>query len=559
MNSQEILQQKKMELKRIIESEVFITSKKEKSFSEAGVEYKWIFDFKRVLLKVEVLNLLSEIFWMIFKERGKFQIGCLEITGVVLVTSFIFKKFQDDGSKTNGFFIRKSRKREGFTRMFEGCELNEDPVVLVDDSMNSGKSFIRQIEALESQKKKVIAVFTMTRFRDLEYYQYLSSKNIEIISIFELDDFKDSLGVENVRDEKQNTPIPFKVDWLFRPEDPAYFLVVPKSAPVLDDTSVYFGSDGGYFWSLDKETGDVRWKFKVYSGSMGPRKKGKHILSSPKVHGGTVYFGAYDGNVYALETSSGKKKWVNMDADWIGSSPALAPDISLLFVGLEFGLLKKKGGIGAIDMKTGLMKWSFIMEKYTHASPAYSQKNRIVISGSEEGIVYGFNAINGKVLWKFLTGGAIKASFVLSEDEGYIAFGSFDTFIYVLDIKSGEVMQKWETGNNVYSDAIFKGDYLYMGCTDKMVYCFNYKNGDRVWEYKTNGRIFASPIIVKDRLYIGSNDGILYELTLLDGKVSGMFQSVERIVNRVAFDQKTQCFYVPTVANELYKLKYLEN
>ena len=77
-----------------------------------------------------------------------------------------------------------------------------------------------------------------------------------------------------------------------------------------------------------------------------------------------------------------------------------------------------------------------------------------------------------------------------------------------------------------------------------------------MWSYRTGGRIFATPIIAQGNLYIGSNDGIFYEFNLINGAVTGMFQSIERIVNQAVFDQETNYFYLPTVANELYKLRY---
>ena len=106
----------------------------------------------------------------------------------------------------------------------------------------------------------------------------------------------------------------------------------------------YFGSDSGYFWALRQSDGSVAWKFKV-----GYPVNGKSIFSTPAIDDEKVYFGSYDGNVYALDKSSGRLSWKFGDADFVGSSPALAPDLGLLFIGLEFGLFRKQGGIAAIS------------------------------------------------------------------------------------------------------------------------------------------------------------------------------------------------------------------
>src|SRR5690606_33040225 len=93
---------------------------------------------------------------------------------------------------------------------------------------------------------------------------------------------------------------PFEVMWKFRGEHPNYYHIVPKSAPVLDEARVYFGTDDGTFYALEQRDGSVAWTHKVTYGAHG-----KFIFSSPAVHDGVVFFGAYDGNVYALHTGDG--------------------------------------------------------------------------------------------------------------------------------------------------------------------------------------------------------------------------------------------------------------
>jgi len=73
-------------------------------------------------------------------------------------------------------------------------------------------------------------------------------------------------------------------------------LVVPKSAPVLDENYVFYGTDLGEFIALHQEDGSLAWNFRI-----GSHPKGKGIFSSPALYNELIYFGAHDGNVYALE------------------------------------------------------------------------------------------------------------------------------------------------------------------------------------------------------------------------------------------------------------------
>lgn len=537
-----------LKLKEVIAKEVFITSDAEEIVSPSGDKSNWLFDFRRVLLKSDVLDDLGEIFWDKFRNTLPFQVGGIEVAAIPIITALVLK-LKEKGKSTNGFFIRKSRKKDGLMRMIEG-RVADEKIILVDDIMNTGKSLIRQVEVMESLGKKVDTVFIILRFRDLDYYKYFHEKGIKVESLFTLDDFPDSLKVKNLAERKSApVPTPFRAEWCFKSENPNYYYVVPKSAPVLDDTKVYFGSDSGNFWAINQADGSVAWKYRV-----GFHAKGKYIFSSPAVYKNIVYFGAYDGNFYALDKETGKRKWMFMDADWIGSSPCVAQDIGLVFIGLEFGLFRKQGGIAALDAKTGKKKWEYFMPGLVHSSPAYSKENNIVVCGSNNFSVYGFNAKNGKLTWEYKTEGEIKESFAFDETRGVVCFGSFDKNLYVLRIKTGELILKVETGEAIYSTPLIHNGRAYAASLDKTLYCVQLDTGKVLWKFATNGRIFASPKIVEGKVYIGSNDGRLYELDPETGKNTAFFQATERITNAVTYNPKTKKIFLPTFANEIYSL-----
>ncbi len=535
-------------LQKLIQEEVFVTSETQRIVSESGEESKWLFDFRKILLRADVLNTLSRIFWDIFEHKTPFQIGCLEVAGIPLMTALSLKS-AEYGYPTNAFFIRKSRKKHGLLNMIEGT-LTDEKVILVDDILNSGKSFMRQVEVLEALGKKVDSVFVILRFRDLSYYTYFHEKGIKIISLFTLDDFSDILPVRNLI-QKEADPIitPFSIAWYFKSENPNYFYVVPKSAPAIDETKIYFGSDSGNFWALNQSDGSIAWKYKV-----GFHAKGKYIFSSPVIYKGLVYFGAYDGNLYALNSETGKLVWTYMEADWIGSSPCISKRNGYIYVGLEFGLWKKRGGVVALDAHTGKKVWEYTMSEHVHASPAYAEKSDILVCGSNNHVVYAFQGSTGKLLWEYTTEGEVKESCAIDEERGVVAFGSFDGCVYVLDLKSGKLRLKVKTDAAIYSTPYMHGGVLYATSLDKKIYAIETTSGKVLWTFATAGRIFASPFVAKDTLYCGSNDGRLYLLDIKSGKNVGLFQATERITNQVVYNTETNTLFVPTFANEIYAL-----
>ncbi|OGM93835.1 hypothetical protein A2935_04125 [Candidatus Wolfebacteria bacterium RIFCSPLOWO2_01_FULL_47_17b] len=543
------MESQRLKLRGVIEQEVFVTKDMERSVNPNGTEALWLFDFRRVLLRAEVLDWVGELFWEKCKNEYPFQVGGIEVAAIPLITELTLK-MREKRAPANGFFIRKSRKKSGLLRMIEG-ELTDEKVILVDDTINTGKSFIRQVEVIESLGKKVSMVFVILRYRDESYYDYFHKKGIKIFSLFTLDDFKDSLNVKNVVDrERKSVPMLFHPQWYWKAEKPDYFHVIPKSTPLLDDTKIYFGTDNGSFWALNQSDGSTVWEYKTLLVS---RKR--KVFSSAALYKDFIYFGAHDGNFYALDKNTGKRKWVFMEADWIRSSPCVALDLGLVFVGLEFGLWKKHGGIAAIDAETGKKKWEYVLPEYVHSSPTYSKKFGLVICGCNDFSVYAFDAATGKLLWTRKTDGEIKESFAFDEERGLVCFGSLDSYLYVLKTKTGELVRKIRMDGWMYSTPLISSRFVYAASLDKHVYCIDLETGAVVWKFETQGRIFASPEIIGDKIYIGSNDGRLYELDAVTGKNTAIFQATERITNKIVYNAEMETIFLPTFANEIYCLK----
>ncbi len=501
----------------------------------------WLFDFRRLLLDPEWLDTYAEIFWDRFAMHAPFQVGGMETAAIPLVTAIVMKGKQR-GTPVSGFYIRKSRDRDGLMRQIEGT-LTDQPIILVDDLINTGSSFQKQVTILEANGHGVAHIFAILAFRDVAAYEILTKRGICVHNLFSLDEFDTKLP-----DIVQTPQELFETIWKFSPGDPGFEHVNQKSAPVLDTKHIYFGSDKGTFYALDQNTGAVVWQFET-----GAHPSHKGIFSSPIIHDDVVYFGAYDGNVYALDAKTGKKRWTNSDADWIGSSPALAPEKKLLYIGLEFGLFRKRGGIAAIDMKTGVTTWKDRTSHFTHGSPLYIPEEGIVIIGSNDCTLYAYDAESGTRRWLYQTSGDLKTKAAYDAKRRQVVVASYGGPLYAFGARDGAVRWAYSTGG-LYSNPLIQGDVVYIASLDKSLYCLNLETGKKKWAFSTGGRIFASPILVENSLFIGSNDGKLYELDPESGRLRGSHQFSERIVNAIAYNPATKHFFVPTVANELYCL-----
>lgn len=543
------IESKKRRLLEIIKKDAVVWGNQQKIISPDGKkmgEKSWLLDFRNIFFNPEALEIIADLFWNQFKDYYPFQAAGQELAAVPLVSAIILHS-QKIGKPVNGFIIRKSRKPTGLQKIIEG-KINDEKIILVDDLINGGKTISRQIKVLERIKKKVDCVFTLINYRGEKNVKLLQEKNIKLLSLFYLKDL--DLTFSKDKNEDKHTS-EFLQLWHFQSPDPSFFNRVHKSTPCMDEDKLYFGTDNGCFWALNQEDGSVAWKF---NETGYPTTTGKIIFSSPAIYKNTVYFGAYDGNLYAISKETGKLRWKYMDADFIGSSPAIATDLGLLFIGLEFGLFRKKGGLVALNLETGKKVWDVTMTDFVHCSPAYCPKKKVVAVGGNDGFVYLFNAKNGNLKWKFKAG-EVKASLIFDVKRNLLIFGSFDKNLYALDIDSGEIKGKFATKDIIYSTPEIYKDNVYFGSMDKNLYSLNLDTGKLNWHLDFGGRIFARPKIIEGKIYIGSTNGIMREIDAQTGNILSSFIATERITNEMLYNLKTQRFFLPTYANEIYCLK----
>lgn len=532
-------------LKKLIAEKGLVFADQKKIVSPTGQNSTWLFDLRAVFLDPAGLALAADAFWQTFQKDYPFQVGGQELAAIPLVAAIVLHG-QRIKKPVNGFIIRKSRKPTGLQNIIEG-KLNSEKIILVDDLINSGSTALKQALAVKNETgRKIDKFFAFVNFRDEKNLKLLKQKNIELVSLFNLKDFNLTLEENKEINDQEK----FRVLWHFQSPNPSFFYRVPKSAPCLDEDKVYFGTDNGYFFSLNQRDGSEAWKFKV-----GYPAQGKSIFSSPAIHKDLVYFGSYDGNFYALDKNSGQLRWKNLDADYVGSSPALAPNLDLLFIGFEFGLFRKKGGLAALDLNTGKRIWLFETNNFVHCSPAYCPAKKLVAVGDNDGWVYLFDAQTGAPKWQFQSNGAVKSSLVFDPKRNLLLFGSFDKNLYALDLNTGQVKGKYETNEAIFSTPVINGDDVYVSSLDKRLYSLNLNTGQLNWSFAASGRLFAIPEIIGDKIFVGSTDGRLYELDAQTGKMVSFFQTTERITNKITYNPKTKRIFLPTYANEVYCLE----
>lgn len=539
-------------LRHSIESAVYRDREQERIVPE---DSKWLMDFRRVALRGDFLEAYTEEFYRRFEKNWPFQVGGAEVAAIPLVTAIVMK-MREKGKPINGFFVRKSRKKSGLLKMVEGT-ITDTPIIFVDDLINFGRTFERLVLVAAEANQKVLAVFAILRFRPIEFYTAFRERSIRVESIFTLDDFREKLGTRMLSADTWLVAERFRTKWRFASGEALLEWVVPKSGLVFDNERLYFGSDRGTLFALDKRIGEIAWRFDLWPKPKFKRARaGRQIFSTPVIYGGRVYFGAFDGNVYCLDAASGKRRWVSFDADWVEGSPLVLPERGMLIVPAIFGLWHRLGAVMALDLSTGKKRWQLSFSGRPGGSPVYALRHGLVIIASQDGTVYALRPTRdlGEMVWSFKAMGCVPQAPVLDADENRVIFASLDGNVYALDAATGNLKWRFENGTGNYATPLIHEQRVFVASLDKNAYCLDLATGERIWTHPMRARLFASPRMYDNHLYLGGNDARLVELDPASGRETGYFQVTERITNPLFHDPATGLFYLLTYANEVYCL-----
>jgi outer membrane protein assembly factor BamB len=274
----------------------------------------------------------------------------------------------------------------------------------------------------------------------------------------------------------------------------------------------------------------VGWRFQDYALLEFP----------PVILGHTLYLDDDDASAKAIDARNGHKLWEHKLGTLAAASPAIGIQQKLLFVPIlsRHGHRPGDGGLFALSLKDGRVRWSHIVGAGTESSPlAYGNA---VYLGDQAGNVYSFNASTGRVNWRFQATSAVKGGPAYAD--GKIFFGDYSGRAYALDARTGHKVWAVTTSGtafgfgsgNFYSTPAVAFGRVYMGNTDGRVYSFAESNGQLAWATGTSAYVYASAAVadppgVGPTVYLGSYDGNFYAFDARSGRVRWRHRAGGRI------------------------------
>jgi outer membrane protein assembly factor BamB len=328
-----------------------------------------------------------------------------------------------------------------------------------------------------------------------------------------------------------------------------------RSSAAISGSNAYVGSDDGYLYALDLETGELRWRYRI----------GSPIASSPAVASGRVFVGSDSGAVYCLLEEGDKRLAGERVGEQLWRFTAGGAVVGSPLVTLSgravFG--SKDGSLYAVEVVSGKPAWTYHTQGPIAASPVKSEEpisvvdesgakrteRDVIFCASEDGCLYALTERDGRVLWQVSTGAPITnapvvwAQRVLAvNDQGRVlalyardgqevwtqqlpgAPGGSPAIegrrvivplstgrLVGLDLATGKSDWTTEVPGRIESTPIsIQGPVLYVGSMEGHLYAIDKASGAVNWDFATGGAITASPAVAHGRLVCGSQDGSVY-------------------------------------------------
>ena len=170
------------------------------------------------------------------------------------------------------------------------------------------------------------------------------------------------------------------------------------------------------------------------------------------------------------------------------------------------------GVVDAINVMTGLQKWSTDVAGTSKIDTTPAVVGNLVIVGSVNRRLYAVNSATGKVVWTTVLGDAIESSPSAAGTEIFVGADNGD--VYALQSSTGKVDWTAKAAGKVKgSPAVDSATGLVIvGDGTGVVRAFAMTTGKLRWKYTAGGTITVNPTIAVSTVYVGSSNGSVYAL-----------------------------------------------
>lgn len=154
--------------------------------SRDGSSARWMLDSLAVTLSPRGAELAGHCLLELLQRFDGRQIATYGLTAVPLLQTCILQS----GGRYRGLLVRKERKEHGSLKLIEGQVDQDEPVVLIDDSVSSGTSMEQACERLEQAGLRVEGSICLVRFGWHGGYARMQERGYHMEAVYDIwDDF----------------------------------------------------------------------------------------------------------------------------------------------------------------------------------------------------------------------------------------------------------------------------------------------------------------------------------------------------------------------------------
>lgn len=148
-----------------------------------GQPIGWLLDTRLPMLDGKLFSEVGEVLAERLRDRGLHQVVGYGFGAYPLVCSVLSVS---EGDVFRGGLVREERKEHGRRRIVEGPIDRDEPVVLLDDIVNSGRSATEALALLRRAGLDVVGLLTLFNFTWSSGQARIESKGLWVDSLLDL-------------------------------------------------------------------------------------------------------------------------------------------------------------------------------------------------------------------------------------------------------------------------------------------------------------------------------------------------------------------------------------
>ena len=259
--------------------------------------------------------------------------------------------------------------------------------------------------------------------------------------------------------------------------------------------AVYVLTRDGYLYSLDAETGNLRWRFRTFRAT-------SRIMADDVVY---IYpIGSVSGPdrmpFYALNSDTGDVRW-QFDLSDLGGEV-----LDALVSGDKVFLHGLSGNLIALDSRTGNQIWHFRVDNDV-AGRLLLTDDKLIVARPTGAV--GIDALMGTQLWDYETDSS-RVLYMETTSDGVVLLGSISDGVIALDSNTGHLL--WERNRpEVDWRFTFENGVVYVSAAETL-FALDSNTGEVLWQHTSTDEIYGSQMVMGDVVLIVSSDRYLSAL-----------------------------------------------